>query len=59
MLFHKRLSSTMPNDQLETIHTIEVCLLSQSAPEKHNQEKQAHIPLRASWISQTCVGHVL
>ena len=49
----------MPIDQLETIHTIEVYLLSQSAPEKHNQEKQAHIPLRASWVSQTCVGHVL
>ena len=33
-------------------HVIGVFTLSQSAPEKHNQEKQAHIPLRASWISQ-------
>ena len=31
---------------------IGVCLPSQSASEKHNQEKNAHKPLRTSWISQ-------
>ena len=39
-------------------HVIKVCLLSQSASEKHNQEKKAHKPLRTSWISQKCVLHV-
>ena len=29
-------------------HVIRVCLPSQSEPEKHNQEKKAHIPLRTS-----------
>ena len=34
---------------------IGVCQLSQSASEKQNQEKKAHIPLRTSWIlKQMC-----
>ena len=37
-------------------HMIRVCLPSQSAPEKRNQEKEAHIPLRTSWISETNVS---
>ena len=32
-------------------HVIRVYLLSQSASEKHSQEKKAHKPLRTSWIS--------
>ena len=31
-------------------HVIGVCLPSQSVSEKHNQEKQAHKPLRTSWF---------
>ena len=34
------------------LHVIGVCLPSQSVLEKHNQEREAHIPLRTSWISQ-------
>ena len=30
------------------VHMIVVCLSGQSAPEKHNQEKEDHKPLRAS-----------
>ena len=33
-----------------------IYLLSQSAPEKHNQEKEAHKPLRTSCISETNVS---
>ena len=33
-------------------HVIGVCLPSQSASAKHNQEKKAHKPLRTSYISQ-------
>ena len=37
--------------QLMNCHVIGVCLPSQSASEKHDQEK-THIPLRTSWTSQ-------
>ena len=37
--------------KLHCLCVIGVGPLSQSASEKHNQEKKAHIPLRTSWIS--------
>ena len=37
-------------------HVIAVCLPSQSAFEKHNQEKKAQKPLRTSCIFQTNVS---
>ena len=33
--------------QIRSNHVIGVCLPSQSASEKHNQEEKAHMPLRA------------
>ena len=43
---------------LRHCHVIRVWLLSQSASEKHNQERKAHKPLHTSWISPTNVGHL-
>ena len=34
-------------------HVTGVCLPSQSASKKHNQDKKAHKPLHTSWILQT------
>ena len=40
---------------INSTHVIGVCLPSQSGPEKHDQEKKAHKPLRTLCICRLCL----
>ena len=58
MWYHNREMNSESEFKSKVNHVIGVCLPSQSASEKYNQEKKAHKHLRTSWIlSQNVSDH--